>query len=441
MINDCYGLIYKYMPVVSNQKPPKNPFEVLVEISPDAITKTDLNGNITFASTQTAKLHGYDDPKDLIGRNAAELIDPREHERVKENMSKTLAEGSVRNVEYVMVRKDGTQFQALLSASVVIGEGGQPEGFVAYTRDISDLKEVQRRLQDIVMCSADWIWEVDKEGTYTFAAGKVKEILGYSQEELLGKTPFDLMPAEEAHRVGEIFKGIAGAKRLIVDLENWNKTKDGKLVCLVTNGTPVLDAKGNLVGYRGIDKDITAQKRAVSELARQKEIAEMYLNVVGNMIVALDSSGKISLMNKKGHDVLGHNEGELVGKDWFATCIPEEQRDEVRTVFGKLMAGEIKPTEYYENAVVAKSGEERLIAWHNAILHDEKGKIIGTLSSGEDITDRRKVEEELKKSKDALQLKVDELEKFNKLTVGRELKMAEMKKEIEMLKKGGDKNV
>jgi len=128
-----------------------------------------------------------------------------------------------------------------------------------------EVRESEKRFRDISYGMADWIWEVDSRGRYTFASPPVKEILGYKPEELIGKTPFELMPADEAERVGEIFKTIAAEKKPIVDLGNWNITKTGKRVCLLTNGVPILDQKGELLGYRGVDKDITENKRIEQE--------------------------------------------------------------------------------------------------------------------------------------------------------------------------------
>jgi PAS domain S-box-containing protein len=129
-------------------------------------------------------------------------------------------------------------------------------------RKISEdkLKESENRFQDLALCSGDWIWEVDINGKYTYVSKKIEKILGYNPDEIIGKTPFDLMPKEEAVRVGEIFQMISSKKKPIVDMENWNLTKDGKEVCLLTNGIPMQDDDGNFLGYRGVDKDITAFK-------------------------------------------------------------------------------------------------------------------------------------------------------------------------------------
>ena len=127
------------------------------------------------------------------------------------------------------------------------------------------LRESEKRFRDISYSMADWIWEIDNNGRYTFTSGSVKEILGYDPEELIGKTPFELMPEDEAKRIGEVFKRIVSEKRPIIDLENWNLKKKGKKICLLTNGVPLLDESGGLIGYRGVDKDITENKRIAEE--------------------------------------------------------------------------------------------------------------------------------------------------------------------------------
>jgi len=136
------------------------------------------------------------------------------------------------------------------------------------------LQKSEERFRDIAYSIADWIWELDENGMYTYCSEKVEDLLGYSPDEILGKTPFDLMPQDEAKRTGEIFSRIVRDKEPIKDLENWNNTKNGRLICLVTNGVPIFDEEGNLKGYRGVDKDITERKRAEEALERALEAAE-----------------------------------------------------------------------------------------------------------------------------------------------------------------------
>jgi PAS domain S-box-containing protein len=143
-----------------------------------------------------------------------------------------------------------------------------------------------------------------------------------------------------------------------------------------------------LVG--NLERQVTERTAA---LQTEKERAQQYLDIAGAMFVALDRQGNITLINKRGLALLGYREEELVGRNWFETCLPAWLRGQVRGVFEQLMAGEVELVEYYENPVLTKDGDERIVAWHNAVLRDAAGGIFGTLSSGEDITERKRVEE------------------------------------------------
>jgi len=133
------------------------------------------------------------------------------------------------------------------------------------------LWESEERLRDIIFSIADWVWEMDKNGYYSYSSQKGFDLFGESREDVIGKTPFDFMPPDEAKRVAAIFSEIVADKAPIKDLENWNIKRNGEKICLLTNGVPMLDEDGNLKGYRGVDKDITSQKLAEEELKQTLE--------------------------------------------------------------------------------------------------------------------------------------------------------------------------
>ena len=145
-----------------------------------------------------------------------------------------------------------------------------------------------------------------------------------------------------------------------------------------------------------LKKDITDRKRAEEAVRRERDRAQEYLDVAGVMFVVIDADRKVRLINKKGCEILGYDEDEVIGKDWFKNFLPESVREDIGAIFDTLVAGDIEPLEYHENPIINKDGSERLIAWHNTLLRDENGKIIGTLSSGEDITEHREAEEQLR---------------------------------------------
>ena len=143
--------------------------------------------------------------------------------------------------------------------------------------------------------------------------------------------------------------------------------------------------------------DITERKQAQEEISKQQNLANKYLNIVNSMIIALNRKGEITLLNKKGHEILGYEKGQLYGKEWFSTCLPKEIFNKVKEYFKELMDGKVEGRETHENEIIRKDGKRRVIKWYNTLVKDDLGHISGILSSGEDIT-------ELKKAEKALQL-------------------------------------
>ena len=148
---------------------------------------------------------------------------------------------------------------------------------------------------------------------------------------------------------------------------------------------------------------VEAQTRLVEEdLRRERDRTKRYLDMTGVVILVLNRVGEIELINPAGFRLLGYREEELLGKSWFETCLPERYRSEVQAVFQKLKNGEIELPEYHENPVLTKSGEERIISWHNGVLTDEDGRFTGTISSGQDITEQKRSDQALRDSYETL---------------------------------------
>lgn len=129
------------------------------------------------------------------------------------------------------------------------------------------------------------------------------------------------------------------------------------------------------------------------ELNIDKNMAQIYLDIAEVIMLVIDDNEEVSLINKKGCKILGYKHDEIIGRNWFENFLPEEIRENTKAVYRKLMRGEIDPAEYHENNILTKSGKERLIAWRNSILTNKSGHIIGTVSSGIDITEQKQAEE------------------------------------------------
>ncbi|MFH2002970.1 MAG: PAS domain S-box protein, partial [Planctomycetota bacterium] len=199
-------------------------------------------------------------------------------DKANEMIALAFEKGSNR-FEWMHRRLDGQDFPVEVTLLPVPLSG--KEVLHCMWKDITEQKEkeayarkVQRRFRDVALHSADWIWEVDANGCYTYVSDRSEEILGYTSEELLGKSPFDLMLPEERERVGRIFIEIVQSRKPIVDLENWNLKKDGTKICLLTRGVPMINDRGELLGYRGVDTDITERKNGEQDLIQARHAAE-----------------------------------------------------------------------------------------------------------------------------------------------------------------------
>ncbi|MBT5545902.1 MAG: response regulator [Desulfobacula sp.] len=169
------------------------------------------------------------------------------------------------------------------------------------------------------------------------------------------------------------------AHRLIVD---------GKTKWVREKAELFFNQQGECIRGTGFTQDITEQKKSEIEKIKEKQKAERYLNMAGVMFIGLEKDGTINVANKKACQILECQQEEILGLNWFDNFIPQSIRHEVHSVYNQLIDGNIKPVEYYENLIITNSGKKKHIAWHNSVLRNDDGGIIGILSSGEDVTEK-----------------------------------------------------
>ncbi|HEY5649572.1 MAG TPA: ATP-binding protein, partial [Nitrospiria bacterium] len=141
-----------------------------------------------------------------------------------------------------------------------------------------------------------------------------------------------------------------------------------------------------------LESEINKKKKVEVRLREEGERAQKYLDLAGVIFVAIDTRQNVILLNRKGCEVLGVAENEAVGKNWFDHFIPEPERERTREAFKNLISGRIEPVEYFENRVLGRDGEKKMIAWHNTVLRGENGEIQATLSSGLDVSEKEELE-------------------------------------------------
>ena len=173
------------------------------------------------------------------------------------------------------------------------------------------LEESRTRYRDLVETISDWIWEVDDRGVYTYVSPRVRDILGYEPEELLGRTAFDLMPPAEAERVERIFREILASRQPIISLENTCHHKDGRLAVMETSGKPFFDDDGTLRGYRGVDRDVSGRKRVEGTLAERTLQLDAIRAVSEEITRELDLPSLLRLITRRATELTGATGGDV----------------------------------------------------------------------------------------------------------------------------------
>ena len=293
-------------------------------------------------------------------------------------------------------RRDGTVLDTTWT-NVPLSDGSN----IGIGIDITERRKAEQALQDsqalyasLVENLQQYIFRKDLEGRFTFGNKRFCETLDRPLDEIIGKTDFDFYPAQLAEKYRRDDQNVIETGQVFDTVEE-HQLSNGKKIYVQVVKTPLYDSAGKVIGTQGIFWDITERKKAEQTLRKEKDKVQTYLDVAAVMMVAIDCEGRVGLINKKGCQILGYDENEILAKNWFDNFLPKSVRDEVKDIFDKVSTGQADEPEYYENPVLTKNGDERLIAWHNTILRDDKGNVIATLSSGEDITERKKAEEKL----------------------------------------------
>jgi PAS domain S-box-containing protein/putative nucleotidyltransferase with HDIG domain len=228
---------------------------------------------------------------------------------------------------------------------------------------------------------------------------KIEELTGLEADRLIGRNVAELHPLQDSDRCRKLLQETLGAGQAMAgDLCIMHR--DGRNIPVEVS-VSVVSVGGKKI-VQGIFRDVSRRVAAEEAHRKEKARAEKYLDVAGVIIRALDREGRVALINRKGAEILGYPEEEIVGKTWIDHFVPERMRAEVWAVFHKLIEGKLDLAGYYENPIITKSGEERVIAWYNTVLRDEAGSVTAALSSGEDITARKKAEEKARYRQDHL---------------------------------------
>jgi PAS domain S-box-containing protein len=370
-------------------------FRVIAEQSLNGIILVNDRLQLIYANPAALSIYGYDSFEEGAKVPIVNMIAPESLKMAIER-ARNWMEGGVNPplVRFKIIRKDGEMrdVEALSHYVNIKGVRCQFNSIIDITERVraeKALRESEQRFRSLVETTSDWVWEVDRNGVYIYTSPKVKDLLGYEPEEVIGKTPFNLMPGDEAERVAALFRDIVESRKPFARLENTNLHKDGNEVVIETSGVPIFDANGNLSGYRGIDRDITERNQAEEALLNAASEWKKTFDVIPDMIVVLDSEQKITRINKATTKAFGFSYKELLGKNYFNIINNFENSAEFRDYCNKTSDGK----KYYLETHLPKLGGDFAIT-STPILGDN-GNVIGSVHVLRDITERKKAESEL----------------------------------------------
>jgi len=379
-------------------------YRLIAENASDMISVHDEMGIYLYASPSSARLIGYA-PEELAGRSAFDFIHPDDQASIERHRADTVSGHVQHAVRYRLLAKNGSWvWVETLSRPLPRTETDPANRILAATRDIGERVQAEEALRESEE-QYRTLYAVMDEGfvLHQLVRDANRTVVDYR---ILDANPSftRLTEIERERAVGRLATEVYGVTPAPF-LELYARVCESghpewfeayfeplKKHFSISVFSPHPDI------FATVFYDITARKKAEHEAREERLRAQQYLDIAAVVLVALDREGRVTLINRCGLELLGYAREELLGQDWFGRCLSEKVREGERRAFAERMAGRSAPTTHYEGVVVARDGRERRIAWRSVLLHDNEGRVVGTLSSGEDVTEHRKVEERLRQT-------------------------------------------
>lgn len=276
-----------------------------------------------------------------------------------------------------------------LLALLLLGASVQVSRQVRRRRD----EAAERRFQATFERAPVGIAHVAPDGRLLRVNDRFCEIVGLAPAELTAFSFQDITHPDDLEGDMQNVSALLDGRLDRYSMEKRYVGKNGSTTWVNLTVSLVQDAAGRPDYFVSVIEDISGRKLMEKRLVEERDRNQRYLQVAATMFVVLDASGHVETINPAGARILGYDTtAELIGRDWFETALPAEERAGVRAVFTALMNGSVSELSAFENGVLRADGTMRWVSWRNSILRDADGRIVGTVSSGEDVTDRRTTE-------------------------------------------------
>jgi two-component system, NtrC family, sensor kinase len=379
--------------------------DALLEEAPVAIIHTDLDGRITYVNKRFELESGYS-REEIIGKLALQLgwfsLDTTQY--FAQRMAARLRGRPAKHWETEFKCKDGRSIWIELEGKIV-EKLGAPVGFQIIASNITErqemeesLRQSEERYRTILEQMEDAYFEVDLGGHITFVNNSVCRDLGYSKEELIGMSYKNFTVEEDVESVFQVFNEVyqTGVPN---KGSPWRTIrKDGVQGFAETSISLLRNHKGEVIGFRGVGRDITGRKQAEEALRRSEERYRTMLEEMEEGYYEVDLEGNFTFVNDAMTRILGYSRHELIGRN-YKSYTPEEAVEPIFQAFNRVYrTGEI--LKWFPMPEIRKDGI-RILAEDSVFpLRNEEGEITGFRGISRDITERRRMEEALRQSEE-----------------------------------------
>lgn len=270
-----------------------------------------------------------------------------------------------------------------------------------------ELRRSDEKFRSLVETMSDLIWEIDRDFRYSYVSPRITDVLGYSQAEVLGKTPWDFMPLAEAGKMKKMFAEAFEAKEPMSLVENVNIRKDGALVVLETSGSPVFDKEGVFSGYRGVDRNVTPRKKAEEALKRTNERLQNAQRISRLGSWDWDIEKDELHWSDEIYRIFGVEPGEFGAtyEAFLGFVHPEDRMAVHRAVTESLT---LRKPYSIEHRIVLADGTLKVIHEQGEVRFNAAGNPASMSGTVQDVTERKQIDEQLRLYRDHLRELVEE---------------------------------